>query len=490
MRHEGEKNIPGRILFVVLVLALFLLTPECRAANHFVRAGAAGSGSGVDWTNAFTDLPNSLVRGDIYYVAAGTYKPHFFNDADSGTSIIEIRAATVADHGTSTGWSDSFAGQATFASGSATPDGAIFEFGTDYYLINGQVRGSDWQSGYGLHVSDTNKNAPESVVLIGNRNPGFAHDINLSFVDVEGSHNQDDSFNEQGVEALNGSFNLTFQSSYIHDLGNTNFMLRGPALQTGMGTGNNIMIQNNWIARDFSDPNHHGEACSCSEGLKNFTIRYNYFEDIEGTAFVATPSGLSFNTGNTGNGPWNIYGNVFFFQTARTGCGVGSAFQFFDVTFTGDLNIYNNSFANINSTICPSNGSAGFLIQGGSNPANLQGLNVQNNLWFNGDAFVADNTCSTCASVTWSNNAYFSTNVTDSDGAKQVGSGNPFVGSATNNFRLASATVAGATLLAPFNTDVDGTTRGVDGVWDRGAFEFDSGKRPPLPPPKVTLVVH
>lgn len=476
-------------MFAVLGLLLFLMTPACQAASHFVRSGATGSGSGVDWTNAFTDLPSSLIRGDLYYVAAGTYKPHLFNDPDSGTSTIEVRAATVADHGTPTGWSDAFAGQATFAAGNSTPNGAIFEFRADYYVINGQVRGTDWQSGYGLHLSDTGKNASEAVVLIGNNNPAFAHDITLSFVDVEGSHSQNDTFNEQGIEALNGSFNLTFQFSYIHDFGNTNFLMRGPALQSGMGTGNNIMIQDNWIARDFSSPTHHGEACACSEGMKNFTIRYNYFEDIEGTAFIATPSGLGFNTGNTGNGPWNIYGNIFFFKTARTGCGVGAAFQFFDVTFTGDVNIYNNTFANINSTICSNNGSAGFLIQA-SPPANLQHLNVQNNLWFNGDAFPANNTCSTCTGVTWNSNAYFATNVSDSDNNKQVGSSNPFLGSASDNFRLAAATAAGLSLPAPYNTDLDGTTRGGDGVWDRGAFEFDSGKRPPLPPPTVTLVIH
>ena len=38
------------------------------AANHYVRPGAAGNGSGNDWTNAYTALPGStLARGDTYF---------------------------------------------------------------------------------------------------------------------------------------------------------------------------------------------------------------------------------------------------------------------------------------------------------------------------------------------------------------------------------------------------------------------------------------
>ena len=38
-----------------------------------------------------------------------------------------------------------------------------------------------------------------------------------------------------------------------------------------------------------------------------------------------------------------------------------------------------------------------------------------------------------------------------------------------------AATNAGLTLSAPYDTDINGVIRSVDGVWDRGAFEFASG---------------
>src|SRR5437899_8360956 len=49
---------------------------------------------------------------------------------------------------------------------------------------------------------------------------------------------------------------------------------------------------------------------------------------------------------------------------------------------------------------------------------------------------------------------------------------NPFVDWVNENYHLLAATQAGNTLSAPYNTDPDGNTRGADGVWDRGAFEF------------------
>ncbi|HEY2932801.1 MAG TPA: hypothetical protein VGK99_13740, partial [Acidobacteriota bacterium] len=60
----------------------------------------------------------------------------------------------------------------------------------------------------------------------------------------------------------------------------------------------------------------------------------------------------------------------------------------------------------------------------------------------------------------------------------QLGSGNPFqtwnslTDPADADFRLTAATRAGNVLSAPFTLDPNGTTRGTDGVWDRGAYEF------------------
>src|SRR5690348_11914306 len=103
-----------------LALLLILVALPALGANHYIRAGATGNGSGTDWTNACSGFSGScaisgLVRGDTYYVADGSYGSQTFDTANSGSSVITIIKATVANHGTATGWSDTFGdGQAVF----------------------------------------------------------------------------------------------------------------------------------------------------------------------------------------------------------------------------------------------------------------------------------------------------------------------------------------------------------------------------------------
>jgi len=46
------------------------------------------------------------------------------------------------------------------------------------------------------------------------------------------------------------------------------------------------------------------------------------------------------------------------------------------------------------------------------------------------------------------------------------------VNSGAGDFRLRAPTQAGQTLSSPFNQDGNGKTRGGDGVWERGAYEY------------------
>ncbi len=517
MRHKDRKSLLGGILLGVLALCLLLVEPAL-ATNRYILAGSSGTQAATgcsDWTttNACPDLPSSLNRGDLYYVAGGTYGQHVFSDADSGTTIIEIRAATITDHGTSTGWLNTLQGAANFvASGSGTPNNAIFEFRKDYYLINGNgVRNADWQGGYLIHVNDNNHLAPEASVMIG-LSPGgsvgagtFVHDIVLDYVELEGTHQATDTTPINCCSNVLESLCVgMLRHSLVHDGGNTLMFIKGKhdsLLNNGTGlcnassTGAQWIIEYSYFFRNYSSSAKHGEGAECDEG-QYCTFRYNWFRDITGTAYIATPSGCGRTTCNIDN-QWDIYGNILqeknSFSDNGVPCGVGGAFQVFDVVFNGPVKFYNNTMVNINSSICPNNSVAGgIFVQQTSPTADLKGgLIVQNNLWYNNDSFTAVNSCSTCSSLVWDHNAYFAQPITDTDpNAQIVAATNPFVSSGTDNFRLAAATLGGVTLASPFNTDMDGTTRGVDGVWDRGAFEFDSGKRPPLPPPKVSLVIH
>jgi hypothetical protein len=85
------------LLGVLLLVWISVSVGEASAANWYVREGAIGSGSGTDWTDAYTSLPPTLNRGDIYYIGDGTYGGYTFDDSESGTTYITIKKATASD---------------------------------------------------------------------------------------------------------------------------------------------------------------------------------------------------------------------------------------------------------------------------------------------------------------------------------------------------------------------------------------------------------
>jgi len=95
---------------------------------YYVRAGASGENSGLNWNDAFNELPANLKRGYIYYVAAGTYSEYTFDDAADGEKYIEIRKATESNHGGDSGWDELFGEKVTL--------GKLI-FNTSFYKIDG-----------------------------------------------------------------------------------------------------------------------------------------------------------------------------------------------------------------------------------------------------------------------------------------------------------------------------------------------------------------
>ncbi|MFZ2473204.1 MAG: hypothetical protein WAW52_14835, partial [Methanothrix sp.] len=104
-----------KILLTIIMVLIF--TTSAFSANYYVRSGATGNGSGSDWINAYTSLPSTLSRGtdstgSIYYIGAGKYEGYHFSKTTAPvdrTKVITIKKATVADHGTDTGWSAAYA---------------------------------------------------------------------------------------------------------------------------------------------------------------------------------------------------------------------------------------------------------------------------------------------------------------------------------------------------------------------------------------------
>lgn len=410
----------------------FLLISNGYAANVYIRDGGTGDGSA--WNNALDALPTTLVRGNVYYVAGGSYPGKTFNTAASGTTLITIKGATVADHGTATGWDNAYSvenTQATWTSG--------VTFNTSYWLFDGSV-GPTWSkttTQYGFKFS-----VMSYPIGIYNLSSAISN-ITVSHITATAPAGDVEKFFVSTDNSTKSVNNVTIS----HCLGNgwSNFVW---ATSAGL-LMDNWLIEYNVILNGYSSAAVHGEDINNNYGhLDNLTVRYNWFEG-------RGPSTGSIVVLNGPAGPYFIYGNVF--KDMEGGDGIIAGVHY---TLSGV--IYNNTFIRVDNGY----GNGQWIGHDVS-------ANVYNNIIYDGVAAIGANFTGTL-----NYNAYFDTTSTPSEANRQTGSGSPFVNEAGDNLHLATATNAGTTVSSPYNTDVTGQTRGADGTWDRGAYEYVSVSAP------------
>ena len=426
------------------VLLLLAVALPAEAASRYVRSGAAGSGSGADWTNAFTDLPSSLVRGDTYYIADGNYTGYTFDEAASGATVITIKKCTATDHGTDTGYAASYCdGQAVFGT---------LTINSHYVVIDGSTRNaSNWASG-----SEYGFKADGIYVSTFNTSGNFCPDnVRLRFLNLGTTDSAFFNTNYPDQVMYLGGFqnscsNWTLEHSYLHNVAHYT-MIQAVSMV-------NSLIQYTQFSNGWGK-----EAIRGQLNFSGNTIRWNKFHNACGqgggagegcTAEIAA-------WGEVGN--WNdnkIYGNTFYRTRDENSGGTivigGNGSTWLGSSASNTL-VYNNTIAGI----AGSQVGGIILINGGT------GNVCRNNLWFD---VVGSPSCSANSA---SNNV-------------EVGS-SPFVSYSTGNLRLSGATVAGIAIESPYNVDMNGVTRGADGAWDLGAFEFSSGPTTtPNPPTDVS----
>jgi hypothetical protein len=438
------------------VASATVLTQRSEAAgNRYVRPGATGRNDGSDWANAYTALPASLERGTTYYLADGDYGSRTFSDPSIGTSVITLKKATVAEHGSDVGWIGAYGdGQATFRS---------WQVHTDHYVFDGQRRNIDWRLGatsqYGIKVAGDGPLRLDNGTGIGGDN------LTFRFIDVQGG-GRDTGSADDVVYGLAGNSNVSFLNSALHDSDRTIFLMRG--------NWRNLVVDRTYMARNTSTPASHGELLSMTES-SDLTWSNNVMEDIEGTGFI-----VGINGGVAQN--WRIFGNVALHTpayVADTGRKPGhnngvSGFVFVANDASNDntgnnFQVFNNTLINIQGLW------SGVIIQKGA------GNEVRNNVWYG--SVRTNNSFAGSISHNW---YYDTAQDGDSTPSKVVctSSCDIFQSIANRDFRLKAGTAAGQPSGAPFNVDAFGLSRGVDGVWDRGAFEF--GPAPPMTTSTVT----
>lgn len=441
--------IRKKFLFLtLLLLTLLACGTTAEAASHYIRDGGAGSTAGTGdcatWEDAHAcdQLPATLVRGDTYYIADGTYTGKTFNT--SGTALITIRKATTPDHGTDVGWSS------TFGDGTATFTTSLI-FASANWLVDGVLGGgpTNWTGPFGFKSTATNE-----MLLYDNGASGVTvQHIELSGV---GSYN--------GLQAglrANSCTNCTLSYWYMHDIGFIPFFSGAV----------NLTVEYGYL-KSWYEGASHSELCSCwdigNSAIGTHTFRYNLFTDIKSTG------GIMWDNKTNHAAELRVYGNVFYKDPAvpMNNCcnGVIGGWTGNSGEDFYNAHVINNTFINLTGAEILST----FPIRYGSTEA-------RNNLFY---TISAPGGGSIWQTIT--HNHFISTSPIGT--SSSTSSNSPFMNITNLNFNLTGPTPAGVALSAPYNVDMFGKTRGADGVWDRGAAEFGAAGGS-LPPPAPTNLI-
>ena len=462
-------------LTICLFLALFIPSISF-AANHHVRSDCAYNGNGTTWacatvsggTGAYKVLPATLVRGATYYIADGSYPSYTVDDAVSGTSVITIKKATTSAHGTENGWDSSYGnGQAVFTSSGGM--GGIFNIITSYVVFDGVVGSGSNPDSYGFKIA-TPTNCNQDNRMLGIPPVGYST-LNVSNITV--SHvamtNCGSSYNYGQVGIYSNpatSSNITVSNSYL--AGNTTNIL--------FVHWTNSEISGNYFAGNWSNALYHGAQISPSGtasipcASSDITVKNNIFLNSTGTAVMSVH--------RKDNYRFKIFNNIIIGGNPSRGFGSGDS-AVADVV--RQFEVHHNTFINVNFPF-----SLGALFVGNLSDVNTDKSYAYNNLFYNTINPRLDNYGYTNGAIVHTYNAHYnSTGVYDSsEGGMAVNTtGDPFVNSAEGNYHLKIRTKTGKVLLAPYNIDKDGNTRGasVPGIWDirdRGVYRYSPGYSP------------
>jgi hypothetical protein len=191
----------------------------------------------------------------------------------------------------------------------------------------------------------------------------------------------------------------------------------------------------------------------------NMTFRYNEVTNWEVEGIMACPNGGC-------SSSWDIYGNLWHDPMTDSYPRVLEA----QGNSNGPYHFYNNTVIGVSYAVHSTANGGRFAAGSVSN----------NNIYWNtpgpglpsNDYDLCNSNCSETHLQTYSNT-------------------NLFTNYSGQNYSLAMATTAGVTLPSPYNIDYIGVTRGADGTWDRGAYEYASGGgQAPAPPTNLTVVVE
>lgn len=437
----------GKVIIWALVFGLWCFTAP--AATYYCGPSSTGSGSGADFNNRLA-LPVSGggARGNTYVYIEGSYGGVSFTVANSGSTPVTWRQASTTDSAVA-GYSAALHdGIASF--GEVNPARQYF-----IWQAKPRVESLGWSSPVGRYYttalgisanslnSDDSDNASISDVCFGpayNENPGagtiagYGQTIYLVYNQQNVTFTRCHFFGWTRALYVNGSSGFTFDHCDI-----------GP----GWGKEAIGMVDAN---------------------VDNLTIKYCRFYEASQLDPGDGSSGITAEIGGFGYGTsYNnvkVYGCWFYnsHSAGRNSCiGLGGLGK------TGTAQnclVYNNTFV-----LAEASSYSHIQLVGSGNQA-------FNNLAYN----TAGGMSVTVSGGTAGNNI--------------ASASDPFVGVASRNYRIISTTggtyprnAGSSSPGSSYNQDPDGITRGSDGTWDVGAFEYASSSTfPPVITSSLTAV--
>lgn len=467
----------------ILLMAslLFLLTEVASAANHYILPAGSGSKSGADWGNACAGLSgscsaSSMTRGDTYYVGGGTYSSGFtFSTATSGTSVITIKGATAADHGTATGWSASYGVDSTQAS---FPPNAINVY-SGYLIFDGNTGSGTTGSSYGFHIRAASPCTDTGDIALGQGGDSVPS-LQFSHIFYEGC------VGDFGMVAVGGTTTTSINGltlSYSYGTNWQDFLYLSH--NAPYNTLTNVTVDHNIMVGGQSYPDNHGNLVDVTDAITNITVSNNVFNNCAGTVCMGPNDNGTTCAG--GWGPGAIYGNVFIVSNTIGNGIIGSTTR----CYMHDMNVYNNTFTGVSTYgVVP---WVQGCVSGAATCSSATNNIAENNLIWNASCGLASNS----GIATNDYDTFLSCiDSPPSEAHGQTGNFNPFVSSSSNNFKLASPVVASCTstsatcyglgLASLFSLDPNGILR--TGSWDRGAYEYQTSATPPSPTGLVATI--
>ena len=430
-------------MFLYIIYILCLLSTTVFAAQHYVRSDATGNNNGTDWNNAYTSLPSTLVRGDTYYVADGTYPNYTFDDAENGLSYIIIKKATIEDRGTSIGWNESYGdGQAFFS--------YPLNFRTDYWIFDGVVGNGADSSSYGFAIFQ--RTTERRVELIGipalgqsSYDPDY---ITISHVAMScpGARYDIEQSCIYGNAYANGATGIVISHNYMNNA-MANMLIRN---------WDHCTIQFNYFAGNWSSPAQHGEQISQGGGCDYDTLRHNIFYNSQ--SYVC-------GVHKDHNYRWLVYNNIVI-DGPRNVVGIwGNADSSTDDVMI-DWEIHHNT--HIGGRL-----SYGIVYVGNLSSPDYRSK-VYNNISYLVHNPTMDNGGDNSTYILHDYNSFYNcTGEINIEQNREIDAIHPFVDSENGDYHLNRKTDSGLILPYPFNLDFDGVKRGLDNIWDRGAYEYD-----------------